>query len=248
MKKLVYLLFLTTQMFFAQKDFQAGNALYKNGNYKAAITSYESVLASKKESSDLYFNLGNCYYKLNQVAPAVYHYEKALVLNPNNKEAANNLKFAQKLLIDEIKETPKVGFAKMLRNFTANYSYNTWAWISVVFASLFLLLFLGYYFLQNTVYKRVFFSGMFVALVLILISISAAFFEKNHYSNERPAVIFAASTALKKESKSTAKQLLMLHEGTKVYVLEKSANWKKVQLTDGQLGWIASDAIREVKN
>jgi tetratricopeptide (TPR) repeat protein len=247
MKYSIYIFLLITQLFFAQNGFEAGNALYKKGNYKEAITSYESVLVSKQQSSDLYFNLGNCYYKLNQVAPAVYNYEKALVLNPKNSAAENNLKFAQKLLIDEIKATPKVGFAKMLRDFTANYNYNTWAWISVGFASLFLLFFLGYYFIGTTVYKRVFFFGMFVTLILILISISATIFEKNQYTNERPAVVFATSTELKKEPKTTSKLLLLLHEGTKVFVLEKAENWKKVQLTDGQIGWIDSDAIREIK-
>ncbi len=247
MKKIVFLIVLISQIIVAQNGFEKGNALYQSGNFESAITAYESVLSSKKQSPELYFNLGNCYYKLNKVAPAIYNYEKALVLNPNNKEVLNNLKFAQKLQIDEIKEVPKVGFAKLLRDFTANFHYNTWAWISVGLAVLFLLFFLVYYFSQFTLYKRIFFIGMFVLVFLILISVLSAIFEKNHYQNERPAIVFAEVVSVKSEPKTSGLDVLILHEGTKVFVLETLDNWKKIQLTDGTEGWIENSAIKEVK-
>jgi tetratricopeptide (TPR) repeat protein len=247
MKKILFILLLTTQVFFAQNGFEKGNALYQKGNYKDAITAYESVLDSKKQSAELYFNLGNCYYKLNKVAPSIYNYEKALVINPNDVEIQNNLKFAHKLQIDEIKEMPKVGFAKLIRDFTANFHYNTWAWISVSFAFLFLLFFLGYYFSQITVSKRIFFFGMFIVVFLILISVLAALFEKNNYDNEKPAIVFAEVVTVKSEPKTSSSDVLVLHEGTKVYVLEALDNWKKIQLTDGTEGWIENNAIKEVK-
>ena len=226
---------------------EKGNALYQKGSYNEAIAAYESVLSSKKQSAELYFNLGNCYYKLNKVAPAIYNYEKALVLAPNDSEIHNNLKFAQKMAIDEIKEVPKVGFAKLLRDFTAVFYYDTWAWIAVSFSSLFLIFFIGYYFSQTTLSKRIFFIGMFVLVFLILISVMAAVFEKNHYENERPAIIFDEVAEVKGEPKSTAADVYVLHEGTKVYVQEALDNWKKIELTDGSEGWIESASIREVK-
>lgn len=247
MKKILFIFLITTQVFFAQNGFEKGNELYQKGNYKEAITAYESVLDSKKQSAELYFNLGNCYYKLNKVAPSIYNYEKALVLNPNDVEIQNNLKFAHKLQIDEIKEMPKVGFARLIRDFTANFHYNTWAWISVSFAFLFLLFFLGYYFSQTTVSKRIFFFGMFIVVFLILISVLAALFEKNNYDNEKPAIVFAEVVAVKSEPKTSSSDVLVLHEGTKVYVLEVLDNWKKIQLTDGTEGWIENNAIKEVK-
>jgi tetratricopeptide (TPR) repeat protein len=247
MKKILFILLLTTQVFFAQNGFEKGNALYQKGNYKDAITAYESVLDSKKQSAELYFNLGNCYYKLNKVAPSIYNFEKALVLNPNDVEIQNNLKFAHKLQIDEIKEMPKVGFAKLIRDFTGNFHYNTWAWISVSFSFLFLLFFLGYYFSQITVSKRIFFFGMFIVVFLILISVLSALFEKNNYETEKPAIVFAEVVAVKSEPKTSSSDVLVLHEGTKVFVLEALDNWKKIQLTDGTEGWIENNAIKEVK-
>ena len=247
MKNILYILLLSTQIFFAQNGFDQGNAYYQKGNYKEAAAAYESVLTQNKHSSELYFNLGNASYKLNQVAPAIYNYEKAIVIDPKNTEAINNLKFAQKRTIDEIKVIPKVGFIQLIRDFTGVYHYNTWAWIAVGLAMAFLLFFIGYYFSQISTFKRMFFFGMFVVFVLVLISISSAVFEKNHFDNDKPAIVFAEKTDVKKEPRNGDKPLMVVHEGTKVYVFETVGNWKKVQLTDGTEGWIDSSAIKEVK-
>ena len=247
MKNILYLFLLTTQFFFAQSSFEKGNDLYQKGKYEQAISEYESVLASKKHSAELYFNLGNCYYKLNKVAPAIYNYEKALVLNPDDAEITNNLKFAQKLQIDEIKVVPQVGFSKMVHDFTSIFHYNTWAWISVGLATLFLIFFIGYYFSQIALSKRVFFFGMFVLLFLILISVSSAISEKNHYESEKPAIVFAEMVLVKSEPQRASNTVFTLHEGTKVFILETLGSWKKIQLTDGTEGWIEKTAIKEVK-
>jgi len=247
MKKIIFILILTTQFFFAQSSFEKGNDLYQKGKYEQAISEYESVLASKNHSAELYFNLGNCYYKLNKVAPAIYNYEKALVLNPDDAEITNNLKFAQKLQIDEIKVIPQVGFAKMIHDFTSIFHYNTWAWISVGFATMFLVFFIGYYFSQIALSKRIFFIGMFVLLFLMLISVTSAISEKNHFESEKPAIVFAEMVLVKSEPQSASNTVFTLHEGTKVFIKEKLENWRKIQLTDGTEGWIEKIAIKEVK-
>jgi tetratricopeptide (TPR) repeat protein len=247
MKHLVYIVVFITSFGFAQSGFEKGNVLYQKGQYEQAIQAYESVLDSHQQSAELYFNLGNCYYKLNKVAPSIYNYEKALVLAPEDADITNNLKFAQKLTIDEVKDVPKVGFAKLLRDFTGMYHFNTWAWISVVFGLLFLGFFIGYYFSPTTLSKRIFFIGMFVWIVLLLVSLGAAIFEKNHFVNERPAIVFAEITEVKSEPQKGSPATFILHEGTKVFVEETLGKWKKIQLTDGTEGWIEAVAIREVK-
>ena len=249
MKNILYIFLLSTQIFFAQTGFEKGNAFYEKGNYKEAVTAYESVLNDNRHSAELYFNLGNAYYKLNKVAPSIYYYEKALVLNPKDKESINNLKFANKRTIDEIKVIPKVGFAKMLRDFTGIYHYNTWGWATIGLAALFLLFFIGYYFSQITISKRIFFFGMFVAILFMLLTLSSAIFEKRFFDTEKPAIVFAEMTNMKSEPRDGGKPLFLLHEGTKVYVegiiIKKKK--KKIQLTDGTEGWIESSAIKEVK-
>ncbi|WP_418264360.1 tetratricopeptide repeat protein [Flavobacterium faecale] len=248
MKKFLYTIsILLTQIFFAQTNFDKGNDLYQKGKYQEAIAAYESVLQDNQHSAELYFNLGNCYYKLNKVAPAIYNYEKALVLNPEDADITNNLKFAQKKTIDEIKVVPKVGFNKLLRDFTGIYHYNTWAWMAVGFSFVFLLCFLGYYFSQLTLTKRAYFYGMFVFLVCVLLSVMSALFEKSHFENEKPAIVFAEIAEVYSEPQKASSTSLVLHEGTKVYVMETVSNWKKIQLTDGTEGWINANTIKEVK-
>lgn len=247
MKNIFYILLLTTQVFFAQNGFEAANELYQKAKYNEAVAAYENVERDNKQSAELYFNLGNSYYKLNKVAPAIYNYEKALLLSPKDSEVLANLRFAQKRTIDEVKVIPKVGFAKLLRDFTAIYDYNTWAWISVSFSGLFLLSFIGYYFSQLTLSKRIFFLGMFMMFVLLLISVAAAIFEKSHYKNEIPAIVFAEMVEVKAEPQKLAANVVTLHEGAKVFVKETLENWKKIQLTDGTEGWIQTSAIKELK-
>jgi len=248
MKKLLLLLIFVTQAFWAQTAFDQGNKFYGKENYQAAVSSFESVVNSGKQSAELYFNLGNCYYKLHKVAPAIYNYEKALLLSPNDTEIKTNLEFARKMAIDDIKVIPKVCFSKLIQDFTAKYYYDTWAWIAVAFAFLFLLFFVGYYFSHSTVLKRVFFFGMFFWLLAIGLCTVSGFYEKGRMDNERPAIVFAETASVKSEPKITATDAFVLHEGTKVYILESIANWKKVELTDETTGWIEESAIKEIKN
>lgn len=247
MKNVVYIFLLISQVFWAQSGFEKANELYRKEKFSEAVAAYENVLKTKKESAELYFNLGNAYYKLNKVAPAIYNFEKALLLDPNDAEIQNNLQFAQKMMIDEVKEVPKVGFQKSIENFTSSFRYDAWAWISVGLSVCFLLFFCGYYFSAQALYKRIFFIGMFLLALLILLSVLSAIFEKNRYETERPAIVFSGIASLKGEPSATATDAVVLHEGTKVYVIERLDNWRKVELQDGTNGWIAASAIKELK-
>lgn len=246
MKKQLYILLLIFQISFAQSAFEKGNQLYQKENYSGAINSYESVLANGQQSAELYFNLGNCYYKLHKVAPAIYNYEKALQLNPNDSEIQTNLDFARKMAVDDIKIIPKVGFDKLISDFTSSYRYDTWAWIAVAFAFVFLAFFVGYYFSPTAFKKRIYFSGMFLVLIVIIISVFSGMFEKNRLATEKTAIVFAETASVKGEPKASSPETILLHEGTKVYILERIANWKKVQLTDETTGWISDEAIKEL--
>lgn len=246
MKNLAYLLLFFTQLIAAQ-SFDKGNTLYRKGDYNGAAQEYEGILKQGKESAEVYFNLGSAYYKLNKIAPAIYNLEKALLLNPGNKDAEVNLAFAQKMAIDDIKATPKVGFSKMIYKLTGNYHYDTWAWIAVSFSAFFLLLFLGYYLAGTTLLKRVFFVGMFVAALGIVLSIVAAVYVKAQDAREHPAIVYAEVVTVKGEPNDKSQDAFILHEGTKVNVIQTVDNWKKIQLADDSVGWIEKGAIKELK-
>lgn len=169
MKKILYILFFITGFVSANesdevsKAFANANELYKKENYEAAASKYEFINSNLKvESAELYFNLGNCYYKLDKVAPAIYNFEKALLFNPNDEVVKTNLEFAQKKAIDDIKIVPDVGISKAINSFINKWYYDSWAWTAVIMSFLFLITFLGYYFGTTTLVKRIFFTGMFV--------------------------------------------------------------------------------------
>jgi hypothetical protein len=140
-----------------------------------------------------------------------------------------------------------VGFAKLIQNFTGIFNYNTWAKISVGIAFVFLLCFIGYYFSQLTLSKRIYFIGMFILLVALFLSVAAGMSEKDHFDNDRPAIVFAEISEVRSEPQKAGSPIFLLHEGAKVYVKETLLNWKKIELTDGTEGWIDSSTIKEVK-
>jgi hypothetical protein len=134
----------------------------------------------------------------------------------------------------------------LIEDFTSSYYYDTWAWIAIGFAIGFLVFFIGYYFSGLAFKKRIYFTGMFVILIGIVISVFSGIYEKNRIINDKPAIVFAETASVKGEPKSTSPETILLHEGTKVYIIESIANWKKVQLTDETTGWISDQAIKEL--
>jgi tetratricopeptide (TPR) repeat protein len=251
MKKTIWILLLLFGTAFAsQKEdaaFDRGNALYRQEKYADAAKSYESVLASGMQSAEVYFNLGNAYYKLNKVAPAVYNYEKALLLDPGNPRIENNLQFAHKMMIDEVREVPKAGFGKILGDFTSALTIDGWAWLAVLLAFAFLGAFCGYYFSGLTLYKRLFFIAMCVLAVAVLLSVFSAAMERGRQQKERPAIVFDGIAAVKTEPRTSASDATSVHEGTKVYVQETLDKWKRVTLPDGSDGWMDAGSIKEIK-
>ncbi|EAZ96734.1 aerotolerance-related exported protein [Flavobacteria bacterium BAL38] len=251
MKNYILLFILTFQFALANESidatFKKANDLYNKGKYQNALETFETIVNQGNESADLYFNMANCYYKLGKVAPSIYNYEKALLLNPDDEAIQTNLSFAQKMAIDDIKIVPEVGFKKMVKEFVSKLHYDTWAWTAVFIAFLSLLSFLGYYFGNTVFLKRIFFTLFLLFLIGIGVTVFSAFLQKKYDSNYNPAIIFAEVTTLKAEPKNSSEDVVTLHEGTKVFVLETLGNWKQVELTDKTKAWIDKDAIKEVK-
>ncbi|WP_405294826.1 tetratricopeptide repeat protein [Algibacter sp. Ld11] len=247
MKKLLYILsFLFCFGLFAQSDalFKQGNALYNEGKYAEAIQKYDAILNTKKHSADLYFNLANAHYKLNNIAPSIFYYEKALQLSPNDKDIKNNLAFARNMTVDAIGIVPEVGFSKLFKNVTHSMSFDAWAKTAVILVFLFVILFLVYYFAYSTIRKRLTFIGSIVSLVLLCISLAFAFQKYALDKKDKPAIVFAQETQVKSEPNLRSEESFRLHEGTKVQVVDSVNNWRKVKLSDGKTGWLASDDIK----
>lgn len=249
MKKIIVLLFYFVQFGFANEAaFKKANDLYKNENYLAAVQVFESISKSGFEAADLYFNIGNCYYKLGKTAPAIYNYEKALLLNPEDQAIKTNLTFAQKLAIDDIKIVPEVGFKNIIKKTTNLFHYDTWAWLSIGLAFFGLFTFLGYYFSGTVLLKRLFFSIFIVALLSVFVAVAAGFYNKKLDMTYNPAIVFATTTPLKAAPKNSSETVLTLHEGTKVVILQELGNWNQVSLSDKTIAWINKNDIKKIKD
>jgi tetratricopeptide (TPR) repeat protein len=246
-KHLFFISFLSTTLW-ANPSFDKGNDAYQKGNYEDAISHYQKVIANNQESCDLYFNLANAHFKLNHVAEAIYYYEKALLISPNDEDIQNNLAFAKTKTIDDIKVLPKVGFEKWVQKITASFHFNTWGYIAVGFSILFFLFFLGYYFSETSLSKRIYFVGLFILPFLAILSISAGFFEQYMDQKEQPAIVFTSVVFVKNEPREKATEAFVLHEGAKVFILETLDDWRKIQLTDETEGWIQETHLKEIKN
>ena len=157
------------------ESFKQANELYNSGYYKEAIGQYDSILASGQHSAELYFNLANCYYKLNEVGPSIFYYEKALQLAPDDLDILNNLGYAQKMTIDAIQEVPESGVSKLLNKTLNSLSVDGWAIRCVGLVFLFVVLFLGYYLSYSEAKKRLFFVSSNVVLIALFVSLGLLF-------------------------------------------------------------------------
>lgn len=224
--------------------FEQANHLYKNADYRAAIDKYHKIEKSGQHSDALYFNLANSYYKLNEVAPSIYYYEKALKLNPMNEDAKYNLVLANRLTIDQIDEVPKTLFQRIETNFLHKFSIHQWAIVSIVFSVLTALLFLIYYFSISSLLKRIFFSVSIVTFSFMLISVLVAYKGLDYYKKNQPAIVFFERVQIKNAPTYKSEDVFTLHEGTKVVVLDEVDDWYKIKLADGKIGWVRTGALK----
>ncbi|MBP1838473.1 tetratricopeptide repeat protein [Formosa algae] len=248
MKTVLYILMmLLSSLTFAQDQeavFEQANTLYNQGKYAEAIDKYQTILDSGLQSSELFFNLGNAHYKLNHVGPSVYYFEKALQLAPNDTDIKNNIAYARNMTIDAIDVVPEVGLTKLLKNVTGFLSFDGWAITTVMLFVIFVVLFISYYFAEYTAKKRFAFTTSIIVFFIGCLTLFFAFHDYNLTQKDNPAIIFVQESQVKSEPNLSSQEAFILHEGTKVQVLDTVNNWKKIKLSDGKTGWVSSTDIK----
>ncbi|WP_029033052.1 SH3 domain-containing protein [Salinimicrobium terrae] len=249
MKKLIFLLalcFSFTGIAQNSQLFETANEAYAAGNYDRAIEQYEQILAGGETSAAVHYNLGNSYYKLNRVAPSIYHYEKALQLKPGDEDVRNNLEFAKNMAIDAIGEEERTGFRGIFDTSTAAFSASGWGWVAIFCMLTFVVFFLVYYFSRKTMVKRLLFIGaMFFVVMAISSAIIAA--TKQNFQQERDyAIIFSEEVEVKNEPSPRAEEALLLHEGAKVKIVEDFQDWVEIELPNGSRGWMPKEGIKRL--
>lgn len=226
--------------------FKEANTFYKEGNYERAIGVYLSIEEQGYFSADLFYNLGNSYYKLNSVAPSIYYYEKALKIDPLHEDTLFNLPFAQRMTIDIIEALPKSLSERFSEAVIEKLSYDTWASIAVVAAFLASLMFLFYYFSGSSNKKLFYFNSFLLSLFVMVITVFFAYSNFDHAQKNRQAIIFEPSVEILNAPTESSDEAFELHEGTKVLILDELDQWKKIKIRDGKIGWIPDTALREI--
>ncbi|WP_213524204.1 tetratricopeptide repeat protein [Nonlabens sp.] len=243
---LLFVFIANAQDSFELAAFAKANQAYTEENYDLAIAGYEQILKTSKHSAEVYFNLGNAYYKINAIGPAIYNYEKALQLDSENRDVINNLKFANQMKIDVIEATTTTGLESDVSRVITALSVDEWAYFSILILLFTVLVFLLYYYAQTTSKKRLFFILTFFGLLFLAISIAAAFYVKSSLNDQQYAIVYTAEFTTREEPREEAAPSFNLHEGTKVEVLEEFNQWALVLLSNGSKAWIPLDKIKKL--
>ncbi len=251
MKKLV--LFLSMIFSFSswansdiETKFKEANNAYEKGKYEVAISAYQTLLNSGIEGFNLHFNLGNSFYKIKEYPLAILHYEKALKIEPSNEDVKNNLKLAYAKTTDKIEPAKELVINRWYSEIINLNNANQWAIYSTLLLFLALLLGLLYLFGGNSIFKRVgFFSGILL-LILSFIFITLAFQQNTYQATAKSGIIFTPTVSIKSAPGESGTILFVLHEGTKVQLLETSNEWLNISLPNGNKGWIKSEDLREI--
>lgn len=249
---MIYLLVMLVWPVFTYADgnmqslFEKGNQAYAKGQYKEAVADYEQIIHAGYQSAAIYFNLGNAHYKNGDISSAILYYEKAHKLSPGDDDINFNIQFANLKTTDKIDAAPQFFLERWWQNFILMFSSTAiavWTILFMLAASAILIL---YFFTHSVTVKK---SSFYISIGLFLVALFSMFMnsqQANYFDTHHQAIIFSNTVNVKSSPSTTAKALFVIHEGTKVDVLETNSNWTKIRLPNGSKGWIVADDAKEI--
>ena len=220
------------------QKFAKANYYYNESRFDTAVVIYESIISEGYVSAPLLYNTGNAYFKMRNYPMAILNYEKALKLDPDNDEIKQNLAIANALITDKIEPIPEFFMTKWWKNAGNKLSTNGWAVLSLILFGI-LLVVLFFYFTAHTrgLKKAMFFTGVLLLLLCVCSVIFAS--QKSRYMAERSeAIVMTPTITVKSAPSSSGTDLFVLHEGTKVEIVDHTDGWDKIKIADGSVGWM----------
>lgn len=220
------------------------DALYGKEEYQKAAKAYEAILAKEGVAAEVYYNLGNCYYKMDNIPLAVLNYERALVLDPGDGDIRANLAFARGKTLDKVTPPSEMFFVTWWRDFTHIQSLTAWAkWaVGCFLAGLLSVLF---YFLafNMTIRKTGFYLGLSLMVFMVLANL-AAYSQYTEMANHAAAVVMSPAVSVKSSPSDHSTDLFLIHEGTKVEILDHTMqDWYEIKLEEGKQGWLPAETV-----
>ncbi len=221
----------------------SANAAYAKGKYEKAITLYESVLNKGLEAPELYFNLGNAYYKKNYIGLSILNYERAKKLNPHDEDINANLKLANLKIEDKIEAAPQLFLTEWKNDVVYLMNEKNWSILCIllVIAS---MIFLGLYIASNT--RRLKQAGFIIGSVLLISAIITFFIAQNTSDlskNSGEGIIILPSLTVTGSPDEKSTKLFILHEGTKVHITQENNDWLEIKIANGNVGWVKKQNV-----
>ena len=222
------------------------NRAYDHQQYDTAVNLYQQVLKQGLISPKLYFNLGDAYFRLKDIPSAILYFEKAKKLAPNDPDIQYNLALANTMIPDKIEKVPPMFLKRWWNYFYNLFSPNTWAILSLIAFAIFIL-FVGIFILSHErgTRKLSFFAGLFMLFVTLAafgLASQKAFYSKHHTE----AIIFTPTITAKSSPTPNSVDLFVIHQGTKVQLLDEVDGWKKIRLQNGSIGWLPKDSMKQI--
>lgn len=219
---------------------------YKKENYQQAIRDYEELL-KKGASADLYFNLGNAYYRTDNITRAVLNYERALQLSPGDEDIRFNLQMARSKTIDKITPKSEMFFVTWYKSLVNLTSVDGWARTSIISIAAALVLVLCYLFAHKVLLRKIGFYGAAILVVVFILSNIFAYEQKCLLTNNTGAIVISPSASLRKTPVANSENNTIIHEGTRLEIVDDTMkDWKQVKLEDGREGWVLSSQIERI--
>ncbi len=225
------------------EKFSKGVTFFTAGNYQDAIQLWTEIYNTGYRSANLDYNIGNAYFKLNEIPEAILFYERARLLKPGDNDINYNLQIARTLIVDRFQEIPELFFVRWYDFVSLFLTGNTWAKVSIVSFVLCLLLLSLYIYTSR--YRQKVLGFWFAVFFFIISGASLAFTLRNralvYYSNK--AIIISPQVSGKSSPDNSGTNLFILHEGTKVTVEDEVGDWREITLSDGNKGWVPSNSL-----
>lgn len=216
---------------------------YEQGQYEEASQKFEVLVEAFNGAPDLYYGLGNSYYKQQNYARAILNYERCLQRDPSNTDARANLELAQLNCVDKIESIQPIIFVSWSNALRDIMSADSWGRLSVLFFLLFLVGFGTYFFVRKTELRKVGFYGAIIMVFLCSISMFYAHEQARIQTSHDYAIVMAPTVTVRSTPAESGTQLLIIHEGLKVHINQELSGWYEIELSDGNVGWMKASEL-----
>ena len=242
----IIFVFATSLNASVDEKFAEANNLYKAGEYEQAIDAYNSVLNQGYVSVPLYYNLGNAYFRVDDLPAAILNYERALKIDPLDKDVQQNLDYVNSKILDRFNKVPELFITRWFNAVLGWFTLSQWGVATIVFMVL-VCLFAIVFFLANSYRIRQisFYIGIVMAVFLICSYINGGVL-KDRIENLHYAIVMQPSVMVKSSPDENSTDKFMVHEGCKVEIEDNVNNWCKVKLSDGNIGWIEDSSLENI--